>query len=98
MKSYTKDEFVNYVKSLEFEELGDCAAFITQYYEYYVNTPQEPIEEKDLAFEKYLILLAKFGMQFVYFTSMVIDMREKINEELEREENGGEGSLAERVE
>ena len=52
MKSFSKEEFVEYVKTLEFEELGDCAAFITQYYEYYVNTPQTPVEEKDLAFEK----------------------------------------------
>ena len=93
MKSFSKEEFVEYVKTLEFEELGDCAAFITQYYEYYVNTPQTPVEEKDLAFEKYLILLAKFAMQFVYFTSMVIDMREKINEELDKKENSAEESV-----
>lgn len=93
MKSYTKEEFVNYVNTLEFEDLGDCANFVTSYYEFYQNTPQEPIEEKDLAFEKYLILLAKFGMQFVYFTSMVIDMRKRFNEELEGKETGSEGSL-----
>lgn len=82
MKSYTKEEFVKYVESLEFEELDDAANFVTEYYEYYKTLPNDPKEEKDAAWEKYMILMAKFGMMFVMFTSMVIDFRKKTNDEL----------------
>lgn len=86
MKSYTKEEFVKYVETLQFDELEDAAAFVTEYYEYYKSLPNEPKEEKDASFEKYMILMAKFGMLFVSFTLMVIGFRKKLNDEIAAEE------------
>lgn len=88
MKSFTRDEFVDYVKNLKFDELEDAAAFVTEYFDYYNNLPAEPKEEKDAAWEKYMILQAKFGMMFVSFTTLVIDFRKKMNEE-DAEKNSG---------
>lgn len=86
MKSYTKEEFVKYVESLEFQELEDAASFVTEYYEFYKSLPNEPKEEKDAAWEKYMILMAKFGMLFVSFTTMIIGFRKKLNDEIAAEE------------
>lgn len=93
MKSFTRDEFLAYVKTLEFTELGDCADFVIQYYEYYQKIPEDKAEEKKDAWEKYVILMTKFGSMFVYFTSAVIDFRKRLNEEIQNEENNGTASL-----
>lgn len=87
MKSYTQEEFVEYVKNLEFDELEDCAAFVTQYYNYYKDVPETDKEEKDLAWAKYMILMSKYGMMFVSFTTMVISFRKKLNDEIAAEED-----------
>jgi len=94
MKSYTSEEFVEYVKKLNFDKLEDCAAFITEYYEYYVAIPEENKQDKGDAWTKYIILMSKFGMMFVSFTTAVIDFRKQLNEEIRlEEENGSAGSL-----
>lgn len=85
MKSYTKEEFVDYVKTLEFDELEDAANFVTEYYDYYKSLPNESSVEKDAAFEKYMILMAKFGMLFVSFSLMVIGFRKKLDEQIAAE-------------
>lgn len=85
-------------QTLEFDELGDAAAFVTEYFEYYKSVPDSNKEEKDAAWEKYMILMAKFGSMFVSFTSIVIEYRKKLNEELQsEEENSGRGPLEERA-
>jgi len=93
MKGYNKEEFFEYVKTLEFDELEDCAAFIQYYYDYYRKLPEEPKEEKDLAWHKYLILMSKFGITFVSFTASVIEFRKKLQNEIDQEKNGNTGPL-----
>lgn len=93
MIGHTQEEFLQYVKNLEFNELEDVASFVTEYYEYYRNLPEEKKEEKDEAWQKYMILMAKFGMMFVSFTATVIEYRKQLNEELAAEENNSPGSL-----
>jgi hypothetical protein len=90
MKSFTKEEFVEYVKTLKFDDLEDCAIFVTQYFDYYSNIPEENKQEKDEAWSKYMILMSKFGMMFVSFTTAVIDFRKKLNEEIKAEEDRNE--------
>jgi hypothetical protein len=87
MKSYTQEEFVEYVKNLEFDELENCAAFVAQYYDYYKEVPETNKEEKDLAWVKYMTLMSKFGMMFVSFTTMVISFKKKLNYEITAEED-----------
>ena len=94
MKSYSRDEFLEYAKNLKFEELEDAATFVTEYYDYYKDLPENPKEEKDAAWEKYMILMAKFGILFVSFTTAVIYFRKKLNEEISAEANRSSGSLA----
>lgn len=86
MKSYTKEEFIKYVEGLQFDELEDMAEFTLEYYDYYKSLPEEPKAEKDAAWEKYMILMAKFGMLFVSFTIMVVNFRKKLNDEIAAEE------------
>ena len=87
MIGHTMEEFVDYVKKLEFQELEDCAAFVTQYYEYYRNVPEENTQDKDDAWKKYMVLMSKFGMMFVSFSAAVIEFRKKLNEQIAEEEN-----------
>lgn len=84
-KNYTKQEFVEYVKNLEFYELSDIANFINEYYEHYESIPAADEEEKQNAWEKYVILLAKYGHLFVAFTLMVIAMRHGTESEMKNE-------------
>lgn len=77
-KNYTREEFVEYVKNLEFYELEDVANYIREYFEHYESIPLENKEEKNLAWEKYIILLAKYGHWLVSFALMVIDMRKEL--------------------
>jgi hypothetical protein len=93
MKSYTQEEFVEYVKNLEFDELEDCAAFVTQYYNYYKDVPETDKEEKDLAWAKYMILMSKYGMMFVAFAASVVEFRKRLQNEISEEENGSTGPL-----
>jgi hypothetical protein len=93
MKSYTQEEFVEYVKKLEFDELEDCAAFVTEYYNYYKNLPESDGAEKDAAFGKFVILMSKYGMMFVSFTTSVIEFRKQLNDEIRQEESGSTGPL-----
>lgn len=86
MKSFTKEEFVKYVETLQFEELEDAANFVNEYYEYYRSLSGNNKEEKDSAWEKYMILQAKFGMLFVSFTKMVIEFRKNLNDEIAKSE------------
>lgn len=86
MKGYTREEFVNYVKNLEFDELDDAANFVTEYFSYFESIPKENKEEKDAAWEKWVILMSKFGMMFVTFTSEVIAFRKRLNDELKATE------------
>lgn len=82
-KNYTRDEFVDYVKSLKFHELEDAANFIDEYYRYFESIPEEKTEEKQLAWEKYVILLSKYGHWFVSFSLIVMDMRKKMAEAID---------------
>lgn len=77
-KNYTKQEFIEYVKNLEFYELEDVANYIKEYFEHYDSIPEENKEEKQLAWEKYVVLLAKYGHWLFSFTLMVIEMRKEI--------------------
>jgi len=80
MKSYTIEEFSKYVEALQFEELEDIGNFILEYYEYYKQTPDQPREEKDLAYQKYMVLLARYGLMFISFSMSVIDIRKQLDE------------------
>jgi hypothetical protein len=75
MKSYTRDEFIEYVRKLEFDDLGDCAYFVSEYYEHYKSVPEANKVEKQEAWEKYVVLITKFGITFTAFTLMVMDMK-----------------------
>ena len=94
MKSYTKEEFIEYVKGLKFEELEDIGNFIKEYYEYYDEIPKENKEAKDDAWEKYAILMTMYGMTFISFALSVIGLRKVLEDEIEQEKNRSAGSLA----
>lgn len=95
MKNFTNEEFVDYIKKLEFNELEDCAAFAIEYYNFYLNTPETNKEEKDNAWTKYVIIISKFGMMFASFTAAVIEFRKKLNAEIaaEKAENSSGRAL-----
>lgn len=82
-KNYTREEFVDYVKGLKFQELEDVANFINEYFEHYESIPEDNKEEKQLAWEKYVILLSKYGHWFVSFALMVMELRGKMGETVE---------------
>jgi hypothetical protein len=75
-KNYTREEFVEYVKNLELQELEDIASFITEYFNHYNSIPNEDAEQKQLAWEKYVILLSRYGQLFISFATMVMELRD----------------------
>lgn len=77
-KNYTRDEFVDYVKNLRFTEIEDVAKFVEEYFNYYDSIPVENTAEKTLAWEKYVILLSKYGHWFVTFTLMILELKDKM--------------------
>lgn len=93
MKSFTQEEFLEYVKTLNFEELEDIANFVQEYYDHFQGIPDQNVKEKDEAWEKYMILQARFGAMFLAFTISVIHFRKLLNEEIGQEENRSAGSL-----
>lgn len=97
MKSYTTEEFVEYVKTLQFNELEDMASFVKDYYEHFESIPRENEQEKNAAWEKFVVLITRFGMSFVSFTLAVIDFRKKVDEEIREQEVGSSGSLENRA-
>lgn len=77
-KHYTREEFVDYVKNLKFTELEDVASFVDEYFQHFESIPEEQADEKTLAWEKYIILLSKYGHWFVSFALMVMEMRKEM--------------------
>lgn len=68
--SFTNEEFVEYIKGLEFLELEDIAEFV---YQYWKETVKDP-ENRDALF-KYNACVAVYGHLFLVYTREVIKMR-----------------------
>lgn len=75
-KNYNREEFVEYVKNLELTELEDIAAFVNEYFNHYNSISNDDAEQKQLAWEKYVILLSRYGQLFVSFALMVMELRD----------------------
>lgn len=84
-KTYNREEFLAYVKDLNFVDLQDAASFVHEYYNHYISLPNDDSEEKQLAWEKYLILLSKFGHWFMKFSMMVLELQKNLEVNLETE-------------
>lgn len=81
-KSYSREEFVEYVKNLNLKELEDIAAFVNEYFDHYNSISADNAEEKQLAWEKYVILLSRYGQLFVSFYLMVMELRDNAQKAL----------------
>jgi hypothetical protein len=77
-KTYNREDFLAYVKELNFVDLEDAASFVNEYYKHYISLSNEDNDEKQLAWEKYMILLSKFGHWFVNFSLMVFEMQKNL--------------------
>ena len=86
-KSYNREDFFSYVKGLDFVDLGDAASFVDEYYKHYISLPYENTEEKQLAWEKYLILLSKYGHWFIGFSLSVLELQKNLELNLKIDTN-----------
>lgn len=86
MKGHTLEEFRDYLKTVNFDDLEGLALFIKEYFDYYKSVPDSNVQEKEDALAKYAILISEYGMMFVSFAISVIDMRKKLQEEIGEEE------------
>lgn len=84
-KTYNREDFLAYVKDLNFVDLQDAASFVHEYYNHYISLPNDDNEGKQLAWEKYVILLSKFGHMFVKFSMMVLELQKNLEANLETE-------------
>lgn len=84
-KTYNREEFITYVKDLNFVELEDAASFVNEYYNHYISLSNEDNDEKQLAWEKYVILLSKFGHLFLSFSLMVLEIQKTLDTNLKPE-------------
>lgn len=84
-KTYNREDFLAYVNDLNFVDLQDATSFVHEYYNHYISLPNDDSEEKQLAWEKYLILLSKFGHWFMKFSMMVLELQKNLEVNLETE-------------
>jgi hypothetical protein len=96
-QSYTREEFVEYVKELEIDDLEQMVDLVLEYFDYYKKLPEES-ENKQLAWEKYVILISKYGVIFAEYSKMVLKFKKNLemvrdqNENLEYESDVQSGS------
>ena len=86
-KNYSREEFVDYVKNLELKELEDIAAFVNEYFNHYNSISPEDEVQKQLAWEKYVILLSRYGQLFVSFAMMVMELRDNTEKAIQNGQN-----------
>lgn len=84
MKNMSRDEFHEYVENLKFYNIADAAAFVSAYYDDYEKTPSENEDERRLAYEKYIILIAKYGILFVDYATITSRLVESIFDKEEK--------------
>ena len=82
----SRSEFVEYVKDLNIEDLEVMVELVLSYFDDYNDLPEDKEDERQLAWEKYVILISKYGITFAEYTKMMIDLRKQLeNAKAEKE-------------
>lgn len=85
-QSYTREEFVEYVKELEIDNLEQMVDLVLEYFDYYEKLPEEA-ENKELAWEKYCIVIAMYGINLADYAKKMINMRKTLEMPIKQKEN-----------
>jgi hypothetical protein len=78
MSSFTQEEFVEYIKGLDFFELDDLVEFVFEYWKAYVENP----DDYESTY-RYNACMAIYGHLFLFYTRDVIKLRKKYDEHRE---------------
>jgi hypothetical protein len=70
--SFTKEEFVTYLQTLDFYELEDVAEFVHEYWKAYIENP----DDYDSRY-KYNACIAHYGHLFLFYTRDAIKLRKE---------------------
>jgi hypothetical protein len=90
-QSYTRDEFLDYVKDLQIDDLEQMVDLVLEYFDYYEQLPEDA-ENKQDAWEKFVILVTKYGVTFAEYTKMVLQLKKNLEMVREQNENSESGS------
>lgn len=82
-KSFSKDEFTEYVLGLKFHSVEDAAYFIRQYYNEYLKSNTEDNQQIMDNYWKYMTAMAVHGPALLHFVEEMSIERDKIHELLE---------------
>lgn len=82
MRNATREEFFEYAKGLNLNDMERITALLVAYYDDYLAIPEEEKDHKDLAYYKYMCLFAKYGPQVLYFADSVIAFRKQLELDL----------------
>lgn len=85
VKDYTPAEFSEYVKALNFTDMGDMLIFVRAYLEAYRDTPPDDKDIHFQAYAKYMIVLQEFGPSLLAFAEGIWMLKDlaKAKEEFE---------------
>lgn len=78
MKGSTPEEFINYVRSLEFTEFEDMIYFIRQYLDAYMKTPDDDKDAIKDAYLRYSIVAVEFMPSLLVYTEDSLELRKQL--------------------
>lgn len=81
MKGATTEEFLNYVRKLDFYELEDMCVFVRAYLEAYVGVKREDQEALKEAYMQYNIVAAEFMPVLLNYVEQIIELRKAYEDE-----------------
>jgi hypothetical protein len=75
MKGSTPEDFLKYVRSLEFTEFEDMIYFVRQYLDAYMKTPDDDKEAIKDAYLRYSIVAVEFMPSLLIYTEEALELR-----------------------
>jgi hypothetical protein len=85
MKGATTEEFLTYVKGLNFYELEDMCAFVRAYVDAYYKSNTTDKELLKEAYMQYSIVAAEFIPLLLSYVEQVIELRKVLEDARDRE-------------
>ena len=88
MKHLSKEEFVQYISDLDFQEFEDLLGYMRAYYDEYTKTAKlEDEEEAKMAWFRYSCLLSKYGHVLLKFAEEIVEKQKIIEQKMEEIED-----------
>lgn len=74
------NDFVDYVKNLQITDFNTIADMVLEYFDHYRDLSEENEAKKELAWQKYIIITAKYGTLMAECTKAFVEINEFMKE------------------